>query len=85
MGWSDDMTSAPKDGTPVLVELAPKQQAARDGWHGPVQVAANRGRGWASIPGLWQCTPIRWHEIPRITPATRTKEQKEGGLGGGSN
>lgn len=59
-----DIASAPKDGTPVLVHLSAKDIAKRDGWHGPAQVAANRGRGWISIPGMWSCTPVAWRPIP---------------------
>jgi hypothetical protein len=62
-GWSTDMSVAPKT-TPVIVELPENEVRQREWQHGLYQVAANRGMGWISIPGLWRCHPVAWRPIP---------------------
>ena len=57
------IATAPKN-WPVLVVLHSSQREKRDGQHGPMQVAANRGMGWISIPGMWACRPTHWMPLP---------------------
>lgn len=62
-GWSTDMSAAPQV-TPVIVELPENEVRQRDWQHGIYQIAANRGMGWISIPGMWACHPVAWCPIP---------------------
>lgn len=62
-GWSTDMSGAPKM-TPVVVELPEHEVRQRDWQHGQYQIAADRGMGWISIPGMWRCHPVAWCPIP---------------------
>lgn len=62
MDWQP-IATAPKN-VPVLVALSGRQVSRRDGQHGVIQVAANRGRGWISIPGMWSCSPTHWMSLP---------------------
>lgn len=49
---------------PVLVALAKSDTRDRDAMHGRILVAANRGMGWISIPGMWRCRPTAWMPLP---------------------
>ncbi len=77
-GWQP-IETAPRN-TPVLVLLADREVRQRDWMHGPMQVAANRGRGWISIPGMWKCAPTHWMPLPP-PPAKRLVQlrYKDGG------
>lgn len=57
------MNDAPPN-KPVLVRISDADMAKTDGMHGPWRLAANRGHGWVTIPGLWPCHPVGWFPLP---------------------
>lgn len=70
-GWMPvEAEKPPRNGTPVLIKVHPDDAKDQDAMHGPFRIAADRGFGLVTIPGLWGVRATHWRYLPPLPEST---------------